>query len=193
VYTTRDIQDGQYMNQYLDTPSIAILDKGDSFRTFRNYVWSGNLFTEYEASHVSVSVPNWSSHCNYHTYLTNFKHDRGLYNDQMVDRYKDPSAGSFSYHEGFYYRAIRNIKAGEELFASYGEHWLDYRSGTYADFVPREEEFETAGKILERMLKFKESQSQLEGKMKFMGRKCLKWTGRHGSNGFMFSCRYTTI
>jgi hypothetical protein len=81
----------------------------------------------------------------------------------MVDRFTDPSAGSFSYHTGFYYKATRKIKAGEELFANYGEKWLDYREGTYADLVPREEEFETGGEILHKLFQFKEEESALEG------------------------------
>jgi len=68
VYTTRDIARGEYINRFLDAPSIPIMDKGKALRTLRNYLWGGNLYTEYEAvDHVSVSVPNWSSHCNYHT------------------------------------------------------------------------------------------------------------------------------
>ena len=67
VYTTQDIAKGEYINRFLDSPSIVIIDKGKTFRTHRNFVWGGDLFTEYEATHVSVSVPNWSSLCNYHT------------------------------------------------------------------------------------------------------------------------------
>jgi hypothetical protein len=82
----------------------------------------------------------------------------------MVDRFKDPSAGSFSYHDGPYFEATRNIKAGEELFANYGESWLDYRTGTYADAIPREADFELGGNILDELLRFKEdTMNSLEG------------------------------
>ncbi len=39
----------------------------------------------------------------------------------MANRFTDPSAGAFSYHTGFYYKATRTIIAGEELFAHYGK------------------------------------------------------------------------
>jgi len=67
IYTTRDIAKNEYINQYLDSPTIAIVDKGKYFRTHRNYVWGSNLFTQYEAENVSVAVPSWSSYCNFHT------------------------------------------------------------------------------------------------------------------------------
>jgi len=44
--------------------------------------------------------------------------------------------------------AERNIKAGEELFANYGEDWLDNRKGSDSDFIPRRADFEKAGNIM---------------------------------------------
>jgi hypothetical protein len=67
IYTTREIQAGEYINNYLDSPSIVLVDNKDSFRTLINYLWSGNMFTEFESSKASVFVPSWSSYCNYHT------------------------------------------------------------------------------------------------------------------------------
>ena len=64
------------------------------------------------------------------------------YDDTMVDRYSDPGAGAFSYHGGYEFEATRDIMAGDEIFADYGEQWLDYREGTFADNVPRYDDFE---------------------------------------------------
>ena len=44
-----------------------------------------------------------------------------------------------------------DIEAGEELFDNYGDNWLDNRPGTYADFVPRSEDFSKAAAVLRKI------------------------------------------
>ena len=39
------------------------------------------------------------------------------YDDTYLDRFRDPGAGAFSYHEGHRFFSKNAIKAGEELFA----------------------------------------------------------------------------
>lgn len=70
----------------------------------------------------------------------------------MVDHHKDPTAGSFSYHEGFLFAATQDIQAGEELFVNYGESWMETRSGTYVDLIPRKSDYVAAGKIMHRLI-----------------------------------------
>ena len=49
--------------------------------------------------------------------------------------------------------AERDIKAGEELFANYGEEWLDNRQGSDSDLIPRLADFEKAGNIMMQFVK----------------------------------------
>jgi len=50
------------------------------------------------------------------------------------------------------------------VFFVLGEAWLDYREGTYADQVPREEDIKTGGKILNKLLQFKNvEKNSIEG------------------------------
>jgi SET domain. len=60
-------------------------------------------------------------------------------------------AGSFSYHGGHTFEATQAIKAGDEIFADYGETWLDNREGTFADFVPREDDFRKAASLFNKI------------------------------------------
>ena len=77
----------------------------------------------------------------------------GEYDDSLSDRFSDPMAGAFSYYTGQMFVAERDISAGEELFANYGEEWLDARSGGGTDSVPRKADFEKAGDFLMRFVR----------------------------------------
>mmetsp|Transcript_30553 Transcript_30553/g.62329 ORF Transcript_30553/g.62329 Transcript_30553/m.62329 type:complete len:487 (-) Transcript_30553:242-1702(-) len=51
-----------------------------------------------------------------------------------------------SYHLGHDFVSTRDIEAGEEIFVSYGESWLDGR-GDWGSLIPREADFETGDQI----------------------------------------------
>lgn len=80
------------------------------------------------------------------------------YDDSFVNRFKSKTAGSFSYYGGYLFKATKEIKAGDELFADYGEEWLNERKGSYADFVPRKKDFRKAAAVLRKIRK------EIEGK-----------------------------
>mmetsp|Transcript_26573 Transcript_26573/g.57657 ORF Transcript_26573/g.57657 Transcript_26573/m.57657 type:complete len:503 (-) Transcript_26573:37-1545(-) len=66
----------------------------------------------------------------------------------MTSRFADPGAGAFSYHNSFAMGASRDIEAGEELFADYGEGYLDSRSHEEVyRAIPRENDFDLAATI----------------------------------------------
>ncbi len=83
--------------------------------------------------------------------LCNIKPTPSEYDDTILNRFENPGAGAISYHMGRNFQATRDIQAGEELFDDYGDTWLDYRPGTYADFVPRPQDYETAVSVLEQL------------------------------------------
>lgn len=74
---------------------------------------------------------------------------RGEYDDTLASRFTSPIAGSFSYYTGQLFVAERDIDAGEELFANYGEEWLDAWPGE--DGMPRRADFEKAGDVMMRL------------------------------------------
>jgi hypothetical protein len=79
------------------------------------------------------------------------QHTSGGYDDTILNRFSDPGAGAFSYYEGQKFLATREIRAGEELFTNYGENWLDTREGTFADKIPRKDDYVKAAQILSRL------------------------------------------
>ncbi len=85
--------------------------------------------------------------------MTNIRPTNVPYDDTILDRFKDPGAGAFSYHGGYTFEATRDIEAGQEIFADYGESWLDSREGTFADFVPREKDFDEGSRVFTKMQK----------------------------------------
>jgi hypothetical protein len=62
---------------------------------------------------------------NFHPYLKNVLFDdTDVYQDDILNRYKDPGAGAFSYHFGKKWYTTRDVQAGEELFDDYDESWF---------------------------------------------------------------------
>ena len=56
---------------------------------------------------------------NYHPFLVNVDHWAGGYEDNLVNRFDSPNAGAISYYTGHKFTSLRDISAGEELFADY--------------------------------------------------------------------------
>jgi len=151
LFTTRDVQNGEGILPYSDAPTIPICDVKDVEHTdwvHHSYVWQGMALAKFECAAVSESIVSFGSLCNYHTYLVNAEGHPEGYDYEAVDRFVHPSAGAFSYHKGQHFKATRTITAGEELFVDYGSSWLDSREGTFADYVPRNDDFVKAAEIL---------------------------------------------
>jgi hypothetical protein len=73
--------------------------------------------------YVSIRI---SALANFHTGLVNMKISTARI-DPKLDRRIDPGAGAFSDLADSAFRSVYPIAAGEELFISYGEHWLSGR------------------------------------------------------------------
>jgi len=115
-----------------------------------DYVWSGYGQTQFECDEVSESVVTLGALINYHTTLMNVEPVNTGYDDTLVHS-SSPGAGAFSYYSGHKFEATANIKAGSEIFGNYGESWLDGREGSYADYVPRNSDFQEAFKLFKIM------------------------------------------
>jgi len=153
LFTTREVPEGEGILPYADAPNIVVCDYEffDIEHTdwlHHAYFWGSSGLLEFECASAHESLVTFGAQCNYHTYLMNVQGSFIGYDDEVVDRFVHPSAGAFSYHKGQQFSATRTIMAGEELFADYGESWLNTREGTFADTVPRYDDFVKAGSIL---------------------------------------------
>jgi hypothetical protein len=98
---------------------------------------------------------------NHHCVLASidFDYPENPYDDSMVNRYRDPSAGSFSYHMGRHYTVSRDMKAGDELFLDY----LDCEQNATLDrewekAVPKTAEYyEAADLVWQHYIQIKEN------------------------------------
>ena len=149
------------------SPSVMFLDRelhmpADANWPLFDYVWQTYGAGTYEARVAETWEPTpLGTLANYHPYLTNYAHHGNgqRYDDAMASRFTDPEAGAFSYHTSFAMGAKRDIEAGEELFADYGEGYLDVRSHEDENvyrLIPREEDYEKAAQVAQNLSKLKE-------------------------------------
>lgn len=155
IFTTKYLPKGSYTG----APALSIVTtdmyyhygERDPDWAQANYNWEGNGYSTFEGLETAETVMNLGTSANYHTFLTNVDHFYLNYDDAMVDRYHDSTAGSFTYYNGHQFYASKNIEAGEELFVDYGEEWLEERAETLGN-VPRSHDFYVASKIMLRLL-----------------------------------------
>mmetsp|Transcript_26636 Transcript_26636/g.30489 ORF Transcript_26636/g.30489 Transcript_26636/m.30489 type:complete len:617 (+) Transcript_26636:206-2056(+) len=164
VYTGRKIPRNSAVQPYSNSVSLAVTDvtfhtenEDSDYWSHVDYLWSGSGLAEFEADEVSENVFVMGCLANFHTYLKNLHPESVEYDDTIADRFTDPGAGAFSYHAGHLFTAVRDIEAGEELFADYGEEWLDSREETFADYVPRQDDFRKAATIVNKITKHQQN------------------------------------
>ena len=116
----------------------------------KDYVWSSRLF---HASHLEgwprletafISFL-FGALANAHAGINNIEHDTGSW-DPLLDAATEHGAGAFTDYANTAFRSTYAIKAGEELFVSYGEDWFHYRPGF--KYVPLTENFERANYLV---------------------------------------------
>ncbi len=157
VYTTQAIKANSPLTETADAPSIMVFDAdihyGNKTRhwSMENYFWGGEGSGEFECSSVEELVVTFGTSCNFHTYLKNVYPKEYQYDDTMTPRSSgSPGIGAYSYYGGALFHASRDIEVGEELFADYGEEWLDGRS--YLAHIPREEDHTKGAQVLSKLL-----------------------------------------
>eukprot|EP00592_Proboscia_alata_P020414 CAMPEP_0194404764 /NCGR_PEP_ID=MMETSP0176-20130528/3278_1 /TAXON_ID=216777 /ORGANISM="Proboscia alata, Strain PI-D3" /LENGTH=677 /DNA_ID=CAMNT_0039203269 /DNA_START=30 /DNA_END=2063 /DNA_ORIENTATION=+ len=92
--------------------------------------WSGTVDQRFyydSAYEPSLFYPGFGAQINCHMGLNNVHHDEPEINSTGLHRARDPGAGAFTYWHNMPNLATRKIRAGEELFTSYGENWFDDR------------------------------------------------------------------
>lgn len=54
-------------------------------------------------------------HCILDSLSMDFVAEESGYDDKLLDRYRDPGAGGYTYHIGKFYSVSRDVAAGEEV------------------------------------------------------------------------------
>ena len=161
LFTVKDFKRGDLILQN-DAPTIPVLNPWDADPILNHYWWGEGKGTADEVSfetddYVCDYGVTFATLPNYHTYLMNFhaQPDDPPYDDTFITTTGNPGAGAFSYHNGRSGVAMKDIEAGDEIFLDYG---LDPDSDYYEWFqhVPKWDDFEDAGYILERNWKYLE-------------------------------------
>lgn len=114
-----------------------------------DYVWSSsNYYAEFESGiegSSSVLAINEGCMANFHPGLVNFESDMPTY-EPVLDRRTDPGAGAFSDYVKFSFRSLHEVKAGDEAFISYGEHWFNRRA--HLKHVPLKANYLEANRVV---------------------------------------------
>eukprot|EP00980_Cylindrotheca_fusiformis_P008202 scaffold1736_cov127-Cylindrotheca_fusiformis.AAC.16 len=112
---------------------IPIVDLGlnhaeePPFLLWNEYTWNSDYFgmTRLGIEEVDVASPGFGAAANSFMDFVNVQEEEtAKYSTpDNVHRSKDPEAGAFTYYHSRNSFADRHIKAGEELFVSYGDKW----------------------------------------------------------------------
>ena len=152
VYTTQSIPTKTLLQKKKKYDGVSIIvtdeklhfEEADWFHT--DYFWKGD---EYSADSTSESILGLGSLINYHPYLHSTSPTREIYSDNLIPRDSgSPGVGASTLHSGWQFESTREVLAGEELFADYGDGWLGYRSRKTSKPMPRKSNYNTAAAIL---------------------------------------------
>jgi hypothetical protein len=157
VYTTQPIAKNDPLTQTADAPSVMVFDaethyaQGERNWNMENYFWSGEGSGQFECAVLEEYVVTFGTSCNFHTYLKNIFPIEADYSDTITPRSGgSPGIGAYSYYGGAQFHASRDIAAGEEIFADYGEDWLDSRD--YLEHIPREEDYRLTAEVILKLV-----------------------------------------
>ena len=167
IYTTRDLWKGEKILGGPDGLSIPVesyqqlaIPKGQLkskwIELWDPYWWGRGVpdHVTYEAGPDIVDfqigfgyLPN--HHCELSSLNPEYPGETAPYDDSLANRFDSPGAGAFSYNVGREFTSTRDVKAGEELFMSYGycQHGMG-PSWTNKAYMPAE--FEKASDIIWR-------------------------------------------
>ena len=123
---------------------------------------------EFESYSTFILCTNVGALANSHPYhhnidqLTAF---RTRYEDDILDRRKDPGAGGFTYYSSDT-KIIKSVVAGEELFLNYGDEWGIDRQDELDTIFPSLHDYQVFEKILNQMCNyFSEDYTTFDGSM----------------------------
>jgi len=136
--------DANILNEDLEANNGGKIPRWTHF----DYFWMAEWRDEFlAAKNVHVNAFPVGSLANFHTFFKNTYPGEVLFDNVNVTRFDSPTAGSFSYYTRVF-EATRDILAGEEIFANYGEPWLDDH---HMHDVPREKHFRRAERVMNEL------------------------------------------
>ncbi len=158
MFTTQNLRTGE-MILPSDGPQIPIIDP-DYESVESNLAWT-NLFSKYwwesgvtnpglfESEHCAEYQITCGALPNSHVILDNLEisHPSVVpYDDSVLDRMTDPGAGAISNYMGRHSVATVDISAGDEIFLSYPDAYMELMSEEYN--LPKPEHYDEASKLL---------------------------------------------
>lgn len=95
-----------------------------------DYLWEGQLLSgHYEGFHrVFSAAPGIGSLANGRTKGYNAVGDYPSEDNLGLGRDSSPAAGAFTHYGNYTWRARKDMEAGDEIFISYGVHWMKERA-----------------------------------------------------------------
>ncbi|GKY93853.1 hypothetical protein MPSEU_000352200 [Mayamaea pseudoterrestris] len=138
TFTTRDLHEGERIlpsHDGLGVPIESYLYDDDNvpfakarsnwIRVWKNYWWARGVpdHVAYEGALDAVDYQiGFGALPNHHCLLNSLsvRYPVNAYDDSMVDRYRDPTTGSFSYNMGREFYVFKSLNAGDEIFLNYG-------------------------------------------------------------------------
>ena len=136
-------------------------------RLLSQYPWSSKVlsFGLHEAWYGESMVPSLGMLANSHLGLVNMRHTEFWQVQRWLDgtdtftssdtfTLNDVGRGAYSYHGHVMFETSANIRAGEELFVSYGDEWFTARTSLLGA-IPGANEFKLADEMLKEFVEKK--------------------------------------
>ena len=142
IFTGRKIERGTALGSQL---VITLWDWDDTDHPpLREYLWSGDLHLELalEIDHGSLLLfsPGLAAIAPCTSSNFTFARSQGLtFDNANVDRNRDPTAGSFTYHHDVMFRAVRDIAPGEELTVECSDDDFDGAAHSLVRYDPEDD------------------------------------------------------
>mmetsp|Transcript_5305 Transcript_5305/g.9075 ORF Transcript_5305/g.9075 Transcript_5305/m.9075 type:complete len:559 (-) Transcript_5305:7-1683(-) len=134
-------------------------DAEDYHWMFSEYLWSSasiGKVMEYEAEKTSGFSWGHGALPNCHFWMINVMESSCDFDTVGLTPENSPGAGAFTGHYNRLAHAYEDVKAGGELFVSYGTNWFTTRE-SYMGLVPGEDDFEAGEEFIETVSELFES------------------------------------
>ncbi|KAI2513179.1 hypothetical protein MHU86_1217 [Fragilaria crotonensis] len=163
IFAGKDFDKGESVLPVGDVVIPLVDSKIHKHRDYKflwdEYTWEGvALFMEREGVSESISVvsPGFGSAVNCFLGLVNVKETIPSNTNTGLHRSQDPGVGAFSTYWNRETLAMIPIKAGNELFADYGNGWFTSREETIGP-VPLKGDLVRANELIEKYLNLEQS------------------------------------
>ena len=167
MFAGRDFSEGEYLQQDDGDLVIPLVDLKEHAQQFKDgdwkflwdeYTWDAeSLYMSQEGLYeVNVASPGFGAAANCFLDLDNVEEWYPKHSYLGLHRGSDdPGVGGFTPYHGRRSSAKIDIKAGDELFVTYGDHWFEARAETIG-YVPLNGDLEKATELARTYLKLRE-------------------------------------